>query len=176
MAGAAIVASNSTNADPAPTKKGRNSRKALKQKDSSLNEANILAQTLSVQPSESPISNPPDTHPAKENHESLSQSKSQTKKAAKGKSKQAVKNQDSFGKDLQELQEMLEKMKIEKEKTEEILKEKDEMLKIKEEELEVKGKEQEKLQLELKKLQKMKEFKPNVVKILFLFLKRSYSS
>lgn len=153
------VASVPTGADP--TKKPRNnSRKALKQKNSSTNEANILAQTTS----QSPIPNPPDTDLSKENHENLSQPRSEPKKAAaKGKAKQAAKKQDSFEKDMQEMQDMLEKLKIEKEKTEELLKEKDEMLKVKEEELEVKEKEQEKLQMELKKLQKMKEFKPNMV-------------
>ncbi|XWS61650.1 hypothetical protein CRYUN_Cryun07bG0144600 [Craigia yunnanensis] len=55
---------------------------------------------------------------------------------------------------------MLQKLRIEKEKNEELLKEKDGMLKMKEEELETQGKKQEKLQMELKKLQKMKEFKP----------------
>ncbi|KAL5750047.1 hypothetical protein ACOSP7_024650 [Xanthoceras sorbifolium] len=159
MATAAITPTPNNDV-PVPTKKPRNNnRKALKQKIPSTNEANILAQALSSsQPSHSPISNPPDMDPSKENHDSLSQPRSETKKkavAAKGKSKQTTKKQDSFEKDLQEMQEMLEKMKIEKEKTEE-------MLKMKEEELEVKGKEQEKLQMELKKLQKMKEFKPNM--------------
>ncbi|KAK1564809.1 hypothetical protein Q3G72_012127 [Acer saccharum] len=162
MAGAAIA--STPNNGEIPTKKPRN-RKPLKQKNPSTNEANILAQAISSQPSESPISNPPDTDPSKENHESLSQSRSETKKkkaAGKGKSKQTTKKQDSFDKDLQEMQKMLEKMTIEKEKTEGMLKEKDDMLKMKEDELEVKGKEQEKLQMELKKLQKMKEFKPNM--------------
>jgi upstream-binding transcription factor len=63
----------------------------------------------------------------------------------------------SFEKDLMEMQAMLEKMKIEKEKTEDLLKEKDEILRKKEVE-------QEKLKTELKKLQKMKEFKPNMVR------------
>ncbi|KAH9719246.1 High mobility group B protein 6 [Citrus sinensis] len=138
-----------------PSKKPR-SRRALKPKNSLANEAVVMAQT----PSQSPIPNPPDAGLSKENHESLSQPK---KAAAKGKAKQATKKQDtSFDKDLQEMQEMLEKMKLEKEKTEELLKEKDEMLKMKEEELELQGKEQEKLHMELKKLQKMKEFKPNM--------------
>ncbi|GAY39257.1 hypothetical protein CUMW_042960 [Citrus unshiu] len=138
-----------------PSNKPR-SRRALKPKNSLANEAVVMAQT----PSQSPIPNPPDAGLSKENHESLSQPK---KAAAKGKAKQATKKQDtSFDKDLQEMQEMLEKMKLEKEKTEELLKEKDEMLKMKEEELEVQGKEQEKLHMELKKLQKMKEFKPNM--------------
>ena len=61
------------------------------------------------------------------------------------------------------MQEMLEKLKIEKEKTEEMLKEKDEILKQKEEEIETRDREQQKLQIELKKLQKMKEFKPIMV-------------
>lgn len=60
------------------------------------------------------------------------------------------------------MQAMLEKMKIEKEKTEDLLKEKDEILKKKEEEIETRDVEQEKLKLKLKKLQKMKEFKPNM--------------
>lgn len=139
-----------------PSKKPR-SRRALKPKNSLTNEAITMARPLS----QSPIPNPPEADLSKENHESLSQPK---KAAAKGKAKQATKKQDtSFEKDLQEMQEMLEKLKFEKEKTEELLKEKNEMLKMKEEELEVQGKEQEKLHMELKKLQKMKEFKPNMV-------------
>ncbi|CAL9222478.1 unnamed protein product [Arabidopsis halleri] len=63
-----------------------------------------------------------------------------------------------------EMQTMLEKMKIEKEKTEELLKEKDEILRKKEEELETRDAEQEKLKVELKKLQKTKEFKPNMIR------------
>ncbi|CAN1254266.1 High mobility group B protein 13 [Linum perenne] len=59
--------------------------------------------------------------------------------------------------ELEQMQEMLEQLKLEKEKTEEMLKEKDEMLKAREEELENKGKQQEKMQAELKKLQKLKE-------------------
>ncbi|CAD5327555.1 unnamed protein product [Arabidopsis thaliana] len=72
------------------------------------------------------------------------------------------KESKSFEKDLMEMQAMLEKMKIEKEKTEDLLKEKDEILRKKEEELETKDVEQEKLKTKLKKLQKMKEFKPNM--------------
>lgn len=159
MASSAVA---SMDTDQVRTKKSRNnSRKALKQKNSSTNAANILAQTVS----DSPVPSPLGSDPFKENHESLSQPRSEPKKAAKGKSKQAAaKKQDSLEKDLLEMQEMLEKMKLEKEKTEELLKEKDEILKLKEEELEVKGKEQEKLQVELKKLQKTKEFKPNMVR------------
>ncbi|EOA20618.1 hypothetical protein CARUB_v10000930mg [Capsella rubella] len=110
-----------TVSDPAPAKKSRNSRKALKQKNEIV-EAPLL----------SPVS------------------------AAKGKEAK------SFEKDLMEMQAMLEKMKIEKEKTEDLLKEKDEILRKKEEELETRDVEQEKLKTELKKLQKMKEFKPNM--------------
>ncbi|KAJ0049380.1 hypothetical protein Pint_15020 [Pistacia integerrima] len=157
----ASVATAPMATDKVPKKARNNSRKALKQKNPSTNEANIIAQTLSQ--STTPVP-PPETDPSKENHESLSQPRSEPKKAAaKGRAKKTTKNQDSFEKDLQDLQEMLEKMKIEKEKTEELLKEKDEMLKMKDEELDVKEKEQEKLQMELKKLQKMKEFKPNMV-------------
>lgn len=148
--------------DDVPKKARNNGRKALKQKNSSINGANIIAQTLSQSLMPIPA---PETDPSKENHESLSQPRTEPKKAAaKGRTKKATtKNQDSFEKDLQDLQEMLEKMKIEKQKTEELLKEKDQMLKMKDEELDVKEKEQEKLQMELKKLQKMKEFKPNMV-------------
>lgn len=109
-------------ADPAPAKKSRNSRKALKQKNEIV-ESPLLA----------PVS-------------------------AKGK------ETNSFEKELMEMQAMMEKMKIEKEKTEDLLKEKDEILRKKEEELETRDVEQEKLKAELKKLQKMKEFKPNMVR------------
>ncbi|KAB5529523.1 hypothetical protein DKX38_019604 [Salix brachista] len=67
-----------------------------------------------------------------------------------------------FEKDFQEMQEMLQQLKLEKEKTEVLLKEKDEMLKAKDDEIEMKGKEQEKMKTELKKLQKLKEFKPTM--------------
>ncbi|XP_009137390.1 high mobility group B protein 6 [Brassica rapa] len=110
-----------TSADPAPTKKSRNSRKALKQK-------NEIATTET----------PPSPVSAK------------------------AKSAKSFEKDLMEMQAMMEKMKIEKDKTEELLKEKDEILRRKEEELVTRDAEQEKLKTELKKLQKMKEFKPNM--------------
>ncbi|KAF2541642.1 hypothetical protein F2Q68_00029968 [Brassica cretica] len=110
-----------TSADPAPTKKSRNSRKALKQKN----------EIVTTETPPSPVS-------------------------AKAKSAK------SFEKDLLEMQTMMEKMKIEKDKTEELLKEKDEILRRKEEELVTRDAEQEKLKTELKKLQKMKEFKPNM--------------
>ncbi|MBA0575176.1 hypothetical protein Golob_024885 [Gossypium lobatum] len=146
-----------------PRKSRNNGRRALKQKNPSssspslsTNEANILAQTLSQQLSPTQAPSPMKSDPSKENHDGLSQP---LKGKAAGKGKQSKK---SFEKDLQEMQDMLQKLRIEKEKTEELLKEKDEMLKMKDEEIENKGKEQEKLQMELKKLQKMKEFKPNM--------------
>ncbi|GMJ15048.1 3xHigh Mobility Group-box1 [Hibiscus trionum] len=137
-------------------KKSRNKgRKALKQKNPSTNEANILAQKLSPAP---PVPSPMEADdPSKENSRTLTSPKKG--KAAAAKSKQS---KQSFEKDLLEMQDMLQQLRIEKEKTEELLKEKDEMLKLKEEEIETKGKEQEKLQMELKKLQKMKEFKPTM--------------
>ncbi|XP_021846691.1 high mobility group B protein 13 [Spinacia oleracea] len=138
--------------DPVPTKKSR-SRKALKEKNPSSNEANILA-GKSADPLDLPVS-VPESDPLKENHETLSQPRSEKKKSKSKSKAKKVEETNSFEKDLQEMQEMLEKMKIEKEKTEEILKEKDEILKKKDEE-------QQKLQSELKKLQKMKEFKPTM--------------
>lgn len=140
------------NNDPIPAKKGR-SRKVLKDKNPSTNEANILA-GKSSEPLELSGSIP-ESDPGKENHEGLSQPRS-AKKKSKSKSKNTkVEEANNFEKDLQDMQEMLEKLKIEKEKTEEMLKEKDEILKKRDEE-------QQKLQLELKKLQKMKEFKPTM--------------
>ncbi|GAV63553.1 HMG_box domain-containing protein [Cephalotus follicularis] len=132
------------------TKKPRNNRRALKQKNSSPNEAKIMVQK---QPSPTPV--PPPTND--ENHETLSQPASFPKKAKATRASKAAKNQQktSFEKELEEMQEMLKKMMIEKEKTEELLKETDEKLKVKEEELESKER-------ELKKLQKMKEFKPTM--------------
>ncbi|KAK6935498.1 High mobility group box domain, partial [Dillenia turbinata] len=141
--------------DQVKGKKGRNNgRRALKQKDPSANEANILAGKLSqISPA---LSIPALEGTDKENHESLTQPK-------KTKSKQTKHQQSSFEKEVQDLKEKLQQMRLEKEKTEELLKERDEMLKQKEEELETRIKEQEKLQMELKKLQKMKEFKPTMI-------------
>ncbi|XWS61651.1 hypothetical protein CRYUN_Cryun07bG0144700 [Craigia yunnanensis] len=70
-------------------KKSRNNggRKALKQKNPSTNEVNILAQTLS-QPSPTPVPSPMEANLSKENHEELSQpliSLKRGKAAAKGK-------------------------------------------------------------------------------------------
>lgn len=76
--------------------------------------------------------------------------------------KQQQPKQQSFEQDLLEMQEKLQQLRLEKEKTDELLKAKDEILKQKDEELENRGKEHEKLQIELKKLQKLKEFKPTM--------------
>ncbi|WVZ26107.1 hypothetical protein V8G54_004651 [Vigna mungo] len=118
---------------PVATKRGRG-RKVLKDKTPSTNEANIIAGKVS-ESSVTPIS------PS---------------------SKQDSKKEQSFEKELLQMQEMLQQMRLDKEKTEELLKAKDEALKQKDEELENRGREQEKLQVELKKLQKLKEFKPTM--------------
>ncbi|RWW40474.1 hypothetical protein BHE74_00054116 [Ensete ventricosum] len=68
----------------------------------------------------------------------------------------------SFADELQELQGRLQLLQLEKEKTEELVKQRDEILKQKDEEIENRGKDQERLQEELKKLQKLKEFKPTM--------------
>ncbi|CAN4077601.1 unnamed protein product [Withania somnifera] len=141
--------------DPIPTKKGR-SRKALKQKNQTLNEANILAGTVAQPPS---VVMPVDDS-VKENLEPQSQKKPNKRGASKAAKQQT--EQSSFEKELLEMQEKLQKLTLEKEQTEEMLKAREEMLKQKEEELEARGKEHEKLQAELKKLQKMKEFKPTL--------------
>ena len=65
--------------------------------------------------------------------------------------------------DVAELQGMLERLRLEKEKAEEMVRERDEVIRKKEEEIETKGKEQERLQAELRKVQRAKEFKPTVV-------------
>ncbi|KAG2657562.1 hypothetical protein PVAP13_1KG205300 [Panicum virgatum] len=64
--------------------------------------------------------------------------------------------------DVAELQGMLERLRLEKEKAEEMVRERDEVIRKKEEEIETKGKEQERLQAELRKVQRAKEFKPTV--------------
>nr|XP_027186028.1 high mobility group B protein 6-like isoform X2 [Cicer arietinum] len=68
--------------------------------------------------------------------------------------------EQSFEQDLLDMLEKLQQLRLEKEKTDELLKAKDEILKQKDEELQNSGKEQENLQIEFKKLQKLKEFKP----------------
>ncbi|KAK6137348.1 hypothetical protein DH2020_028908 [Rehmannia glutinosa] len=129
--------------------------------------------TLPPEPNPRPPAAAPPTESSagKENHESLSQPKSQ-KKTKKGASKKQQPSEvSSFEKELQQMQEQLEKLKIQKEQTEEMLKAKEESLKQKEEELETRDREQEKLKIELKKLQKMKEFKPTMMFPLGLSLK-----
>ncbi|KAL6502407.1 hypothetical protein OROHE_024685 [Orobanche hederae] len=140
-------------AEPAKTKKGK-PRKALKQKNPSSSEANIIA---GASPAAAP---PPQISTGKENHECLSHKN--TKKG--GKQQQHASEVSSFEKELQEMQEKLEKLRLEKEQTEE-------MLKVKQEELETRDREQEKLKIELKRLQKMKEFKPTTTFPLGLSLK-----
>ncbi|KAH9608585.1 hypothetical protein KSS87_022327 [Heliosperma pusillum] len=143
---------------PMAAKKGR-SKKALKDKKSSTSEANILAgnqSTDAVGETLVPVFVP---EPEKENNLEMSERKNKKKKSkskAKGEQQEEVVEKASSGggnggdfeKQLQEMQEMMEKMKIEKEKTEEMLKEKDEILKKKDE--------------EIKKLHKIKEFKPTM--------------
>ncbi|KAG4999052.1 hypothetical protein JHK87_020124 [Glycine soja] len=64
------------------------------------------------------------------------------------------------------MQGMLQQMRrLEKEKTEVLLKAEDDVLKQKDEELKNRGREQENLQTELKKLQNLQEFKPTMVLI-----------
>ncbi|KAF4353170.1 hypothetical protein F8388_014638 [Cannabis sativa] len=165
MAGATVAVA-------AETKPKKQNRRALKEKNPTTDETNILAGKLS-EPSPSPSPAMLKNDPAKENHESLSQKKMTSPKKGKAASKKqaATKQTSSFEKDLQEMQDKLQQLRIEKEKTEELLKEKDEMLKVREEELENRGKEQEKLQMELKKLQKAKEFKPTMTFPIFQSMK-----
>ncbi|KAM0833031.1 hypothetical protein ACQ4PT_064524 [Festuca glaucescens] len=68
----------------------------------------------------------------------------------------------SMADELTELQGMLERLRLEKEKAEEMVRERDEVIRKKEEEIETKGKQQERLQAELKKVQRIKEFKPTM--------------
>ncbi|RZC84890.1 hypothetical protein C5167_047670 [Papaver somniferum] len=151
MAETAVETFTETNINVAKSKKKVASKKALKPKKVSDNEANILAGIAS-----SPLSG---SVLGKENEETLLLSGKKIKKAS---SKVKSSTEKSFEKELEILKAKFDQMKLEKEKTEEILKDRDEMLKLKEEELEIKGKEQQKLQVELKKLQKLKEFNPTV--------------
>ncbi|KAB2608728.1 high mobility group B protein 6-like [Pyrus ussuriensis x Pyrus communis] len=148
-----------------PNRKPKASRRALTDKKSR-NEANIVAGKVS-DAAPSPIQIPSDSNPAKENHDSLSQPRTSPKKSVKAgalkqQAKQKQTQHSSSEKKLKEMQEKLQAMRLEKEKTEELLKEKDEILKTKVEELETKGRKHDKLQMELKQLQKLKEFKPTM--------------
>lgn len=132
-----------------PTKK--RTKKPLNPKIFSQNESNIVAGAIS-QPSLLP-----ENAAGKENSDSLSQHKStKIKKSSKVKKQpQTDPATFSFEKELQEMQEKLEKMTLEKKQAEELLK-------LKEQELESQNKEQKKVKMELKKLQKLKEFKPTM--------------
>ncbi|KAI4378042.1 hypothetical protein MLD38_015583 [Melastoma candidum] len=137
-----------------PAKKPRNGRrKALKQTDeaSLANVANINAQEVLDHSSEG-VPAVYDASVEKENrggggsgHSNRKMGKSKGRKAA------AAAKEGS----MEELMEMMERLRIEKERTEEMLKEKDEILRMKEEE-------KESLRVELRRLQKLKEFKPNL--------------
>lgn len=146
-----------------PTRRSR-SKRALKDKNSSTNDANSNIIVAKVPESTPPLSVPSD-EVAKENNETLSQPKKGGRAASKKQNTKQQQSSSSFEKDLLEMQEKLQQLRLEKEKTEELLKAKDEALKQKEQELESRGHEQEKLQTELKKLQKLKEFKPTMVSL-----------
>ncbi|OEL12545.1 High mobility group B protein 6, partial [Dichanthelium oligosanthes] len=94
----------------------------------------------------------------------LSASSAQKAKRAPARSYKAAKATaaPSVVDDVAELQGMLERLRLEKEKAEEMVRERDEVIRKKEEEIETKGKEQERLQAELRKVQRAKEFKPTV--------------
>lgn len=134
-----------------PTKK--RTRKPLHPKNSSQNESNIVAGAISQPPLASDH-----IFAGKENSDSLSQHKSpKIKKSGKGKNHPKPETASvSFEKELQEMQEKLEKMTLEKQQAEDLLK-------LKEQELESHNREQEKVKMELKKLKKLKEFKPTMV-------------
>ncbi|KAM1185594.1 hypothetical protein ACFX13_015121 [Malus domestica] len=111
-----------------PNRKPIASRRALKDKKPSGNVANIVARKVSDAAS-SPIQIPSDFNPTKENHKSLSQPRTSPEKSVKAAAfkKQARQKQtqpSSFEKELEEMQEKLQVMRLEKEKTEELLKEK----------------------------------------------------
>uniref|UniRef100_A0ACD5ZNU9 Uncharacterized protein n=1 Tax=Avena sativa TaxID=4498 RepID=A0ACD5ZNU9_AVESA len=86
----------------------------------------------------------------------------QKAKRAPSKSGKAKAVAPSMADELTELQGMLERLRLEKEKAEEMVRERDEVIRKKEEEIETKGKQQQRLQAELKKMQRVKEFKPTM--------------
>lgn len=151
----------------APVTKRGKSRKALK--NLSPNEANISAGKIAASPVPAPAFG---EVPAKEGL-SLPLSPKMGRKSKTSKKKAAGATADasaaaeasnkSFADELLELQGRLEQLRIEKERTEEMLRQRDEVIKQKDEEIENRGKEKDKLQKELKKLQKVKEFKPTMV-------------
>lgn len=140
-----MIADMPTNTNPTRSKKGGRTRKALKPTNQSPDEPITLAGVVATPPEDSAA--------GKENHESLSQPK-------KTKSKKKPDLSSNFEKELEEMQEKLQQLRIEKEQTEEMVKARDEMLKQKDE--------------EIKKLQKIKEFKPTMVRFLD-FLEFSFS-
>ncbi|KAI3812790.1 hypothetical protein L1987_17502 [Smallanthus sonchifolius] len=129
----------------------KRTRKPLNPKTCSTSESNIVAGAISQPPMF------PEISAGKENSESLSQHKcTKIKKPSKAKKQpQPDPATFSFEKELKEMQEKLEKMTLEKQQAEELLK-------LKDQELESHNKEQEKMKMELIKLQKMKEFKPTM--------------
>ncbi|XP_057872768.2 high mobility group B protein 6 [Cryptomeria japonica] len=70
-----------------------------------------------------------------------------------------IKSNSSLKKELQPVRLRLQKLNIDKERTDKLLDERDALLKQKEAELEIKAKAQERLQLQLIQFQKLKEFK-----------------
>jgi hypothetical protein len=94
----------------------------------------------------------------------LSASSAQKAKRAPARSGKAAKAAAAVVDDVAELQGMLERLRLEKEKAEEMVRERDEVIRKKEEEIETKEKERERLQAELRKVQRAKEFKPTVVR------------
>jgi hypothetical protein len=66
--------------------------------------------------------------------------------------------------EMAELQGMLQRLRLEKEKAEEMVRERDDVIREKEEEIETRDKEQERLQAQLRKVQRAKEFNPTVVR------------
>ncbi|CAM8916603.1 unnamed protein product [Rhodiola kirilowii] len=148
MADTSITRSATLNSDPAPTKKKRrnNARKPLAQKNAESNVPPSPAKAIDSIPAKEVI---PEVQPSPKVAK-------QTKASKKSKQTES----SSIEKDLLEMQEKLEQLRLEKEKTELLLKEKYEILKTKEKELEARGKKQDKLEVELKKQQKLKELKP----------------
>ncbi|XP_062218765.1 high mobility group B protein 6-like [Phragmites australis] len=82
--------------------------------------------------------------------------------SSKSKAKAAAEVPSVATDEMAELQGMLERLRLEKEKAEEMVRERDEVIRKKEEEIETKEKEHERLQAELRKVQRAKEFKPTV--------------
>jgi upstream-binding transcription factor len=95
---------------------------------------------------------------------SSAQKKAKRAPARSSKAKAAAAAASAVVDDVAELQGMLERLRLEKEKAEEMVRERDEVIRKKEEEIETRDKAQERLQAELRKVQRAKEFKPTVVR------------